>query len=61
LENQPYPQAGYLLQAREAAAAVTLSDEERQTLKGPFLGERLREKRLAAVTTVKEASAPPLS
>jgi tRNA nucleotidyltransferase (CCA-adding enzyme) len=61
LENQPYPQAGYLLQAREAAAAVTLSGEERQTLKGPFLGERLREKRLAAVTTVKEASAPPLS
>jgi len=57
LENQPYPQADYLLQVREAAAAVTLSDEERQTLKGPFLGERLREKRLAAVTAVKEASA----
>jgi len=57
LENQPYPQADYLLQVREAAAAVTLSDEERQTLKGPFLGERLREKRLAAITAVKEASA----
>jgi tRNA nucleotidyltransferase (CCA-adding enzyme) len=55
LENQPYPQAGYLQRARDAAAAVTLSDEERQSLKGPFLGERLREKRLAAVTAIKEA------
>jgi hypothetical protein len=41
---------------RDAAAAVTLSEEERQSLKGPFLGERLREKRLAAITSVKEAS-----
>ena len=61
LENQPYPQADYLQKAREAAAAVTLSEEDRQTLKGPFLGERLREKRLAAVTAVKEASAPPIN
>lgn len=58
LEDQPYPQAEYLLRAREAAAAVTLSEEERQQLKGPFLGERLREKRLAAVTAVKETSCP---
>jgi tRNA nucleotidyltransferase (CCA-adding enzyme) len=63
LENQPYPQADYLLRAREAAAAVTLTEEERQSLKGPFLGERLREKRLAAVAAVKEAAGPhaPLS
>ena len=58
LEDQPYPQAEYLLRAREAAAAVTLSEEERQQLKGPFLGERLREKRLAAVTAVEETSCP---
>ncbi len=57
LESQPYPQRDYLLRAREAAAAVTLSEEERQSLKGPFLGERLREKRLIAVTAVKESSA----
>jgi tRNA nucleotidyltransferase (CCA-adding enzyme) len=58
LENQPYPQADYLQRARDAAAAVTLSEEELQSLKGPFLGERLREKRLAAVTAVKDASGP---
>jgi tRNA nucleotidyltransferase (CCA-adding enzyme) len=60
LENQPYPQADFLLHARDAAAAVTLSEEERQSLKGPFLGERLREKRLAAVTVVKESEPAPL-
>ncbi len=59
LETQPYPQRDYLLRARDAAAAVILSDEERQSLKGPFLGERLREKRLAAVTATKEAAAFP--
>ena len=59
LENQPYPQAEYLQRARDAAAVLTLSEEERQSLKGPFLGERLREKRLAAVTAVKEATALP--
>ncbi len=53
LESQPYPQREYLLRARDAAAAVTLSEEDRQSLKGPFLGERLREKRLAAVTAIK--------
>jgi len=61
LESQPYPQAEFLLQARDAAAAVTLSEEERQSLQGPFLGERLREKRLAAVTAVKETSPIPAS
>jgi tRNA nucleotidyltransferase (CCA-adding enzyme) len=61
LENQPYPQADYLQRARDAAAAITLSDEERESLKGPFLGERLREKRLAAVTAVKKAEPTPLS
>src|SRR3569833_2405041 len=53
LEKQPYPQADYLRRARDAAAVVTLTEEERQSLGGPFLGERLREKRLAAVTAVK--------
>jgi tRNA nucleotidyltransferase (CCA-adding enzyme) len=59
LENQPYPQSDYILRARDAAAAVTLSEQERQELKGPFLGERLREKRLAAVTALKETACPP--
>jgi tRNA nucleotidyltransferase (CCA-adding enzyme) len=59
LEDKPYPQADYLRRAREVAGAITLTDEERQSLKGPFLGERLREKRLAAVTALKEAAALP--
>jgi tRNA nucleotidyltransferase (CCA-adding enzyme) len=54
LESQPYPQRDYLLRARDAAAAITLSEEERASLKGPFLGERLREKRLEAVAAIKE-------
>ncbi len=58
LESQPYPQREYLLRAREAAAAVSLSDEEKRQLKGPFLGERLREKRLDAVTAAKSAFCP---
>jgi tRNA nucleotidyltransferase (CCA-adding enzyme) len=56
LESKPYPQRDYLLRARDTAAAVTLTEEERQSLKGPFLGERLREKRLAAVTALKQVS-----
>src|SRR6185312_17278908 len=55
LESRPYPQRDYLLRARAAAAAVTLSDEERQSLQGPFLGARLRDKRLEAVAAVKAA------
>jgi tRNA nucleotidyltransferase (CCA-adding enzyme) len=58
LESQPYPQREYLLRARDAAAAVALTDEERRELKGPFLGERIREKRLVAVTAVKETVCP---
>jgi tRNA nucleotidyltransferase (CCA-adding enzyme) len=59
LESQPYPQREYLLRVRDAAAAVSLTEAERSELKGPFLGERIRTKRLAAVTAVKDASCPP--
>ena len=59
LESQPYPQREYLLRVRDAAAAVSLTEEERSELKGPFLGERIRTKRLAAVTAVKDSSCPP--
>jgi tRNA nucleotidyltransferase (CCA-adding enzyme) len=55
LEARPYPQAAYLQRARDAAAAAALSDEERAGLQGPAIGEKIRAKRLAAVTKVKEA------
>jgi tRNA nucleotidyltransferase (CCA-adding enzyme) len=56
LENRPYPQADYLLQARDAAASVTLTDEERAGISGRAIGEKIRDKRLAAVTSVKNSS-----
>jgi tRNA nucleotidyltransferase (CCA-adding enzyme) len=49
LEAQPYPQRDDLRRARAAAAAVTLDASERQGLRGPAIGERIREKRLAAI------------
>jgi len=55
LEDQPYPQREYLLAARDAAAAVTLSEQERAGLQGRAIGEKIREKRLAAVAAVKGA------
>ena len=53
LQARPYPQAEYLRRVRAAAAAVGLSEQERQGLKGAAIGERLREKRLAAITGVE--------
>jgi len=49
LEAQPYPQRELLRRALAAAAAVTLDETERQGLTGPAIGEKIREKRLAAV------------
>jgi len=61
LEDRPYPQAAYLRTARDAAAAVTLSDAERAGLQGPAIGELLRSRRLAAVSSVKARLASSLS
>ncbi len=52
LENQPYPQADLMKRARDAAAAVVLTEEERAGLQGKAIGDKIREKRLAAVTAV---------
>jgi tRNA nucleotidyltransferase (CCA-adding enzyme) len=49
LEAQPYPQADIFRRAYAAAAAVGLSESERQGLQGAAFGERLHEKRLAAL------------
>jgi tRNA nucleotidyltransferase (CCA-adding enzyme) len=56
LENRPYPQVAYLQRARDAAAAVQLSAEDRAGLKGPEIGEKIRALRLAAITSVKKTS-----
>ena len=52
LEDRPYPQADLLRQAQEAAAAVGLPEEERQGLIGPAIKEKLRAKRLEALTSM---------
>ena len=56
LEDRPYPQSAYARAACEAAAAVTLSESERQGLSGSAFGERLRKKRLAALTQLKASA-----
>ncbi len=61
LENQPYPQADYLREARAAAAAVALTAADRAGLPGPAIGEELRRRRLAAVAAVKDRRAPGTS
>jgi tRNA nucleotidyltransferase (CCA-adding enzyme) len=54
LESRPYPQVDYLRQAQAAAAAANLGPEERQGLDGPQIGAALQERRLAAVTEIRE-------
>ena len=49
LEAQPYPQRELLRRALAAAAAVTLDENERQGLAGPAIGEKIHERRLAAI------------
>jgi tRNA nucleotidyltransferase (CCA-adding enzyme) len=57
LEERPYPQAAYLRAACEVASAEVLSETERQGLPGPAIGDKLRAKRLAALTQLKDT--PP--
>src|SRR5487761_11659 len=52
LEEKPYPQREYLRRARAAAAAVSLDESEREGLVGAAIGERIREKRLAAIKLI---------
>jgi tRNA nucleotidyltransferase (CCA-adding enzyme) len=52
LENRDYPQPEILRQARSAAAAVTLTEADRQGLQGTAIGENLRRQRLDAIARV---------
>jgi tRNA nucleotidyltransferase (CCA-adding enzyme) len=49
LEDRVYPQREYFARAREAAAAVSLTPEERAGKSGEQIGELLRRRRLAAI------------
>lgn len=50
LEERAYAQADFLKRAGEAVAAVTFAQDECQGLVGPAIKEKLREKRLLALT-----------
>lgn len=54
LEDRPYPQADYLRRARDAAATVQLTQEDRAGLQGAAIGEKNRAKRLETITRIQE-------
>jgi len=59
-ENTEYPQAAYLRAAREVAAAITARDVLAEAqLEGPAVGERLRERRTAALKVWRESRTTP--
>jgi tRNA nucleotidyltransferase (CCA-adding enzyme) len=53
LEQRDYPQRGFFAQARERAAAVALSAEERAGMTGERIGQELRRRRVAAIEELK--------
>jgi tRNA nucleotidyltransferase (CCA-adding enzyme) len=56
LEDRDYTQPEFLREARSAAAAAgTLTSEERGGLTGPAIGERIRRKRLDAIESLKNS------
>lgn len=55
LEDRPYPQRDYLLQAQAAAAAVQLEPGERASLAGPRIAAELRHRRLRALEAIRPA------
>jgi tRNA nucleotidyltransferase (CCA-adding enzyme) len=64
LENQPYPQRGYLHAVRDAAAAINPTDEDISALDGARIAQRLHQRRLVAIAELRErtqAPAPPVS
>jgi tRNA nucleotidyltransferase (CCA-adding enzyme) len=58
LEDRPYPQRDYFARARDAAAAVTLSPQEREGRTGEQIGEMFRARRVAAVDAIDK---PPIN
>jgi tRNA nucleotidyltransferase (CCA-adding enzyme) len=53
LEDREYPQAQYLRGALAAVLPVALDENERQGLAGPAFGDKLRDKRVAVLATMK--------
>ena len=58
LEERAYPQREFFAAAREAAATVSLTAEERAGRSGEEIGLELRKRRLAAIEALKATVAP---
>jgi len=56
LEQRDYPQRDFFAAARERAAAVALTEDERRDLSGEQIGQELRKRRIAAIAALKAAS-----
>src|SRR4051812_13269474 len=52
-EQRDYPQRGYFSQARDRAAAVALTAEERADMTGERIGQELSKRRVAAIEALK--------
>ena len=55
-EQRDYPQRAFFAAARERAAAVALTEEDRAGKTGEQIGEELRRRRLAAIEELKAAT-----
>jgi tRNA nucleotidyltransferase (CCA-adding enzyme) len=58
LEARAYPQRAYFARAREAAAAVQMTAEERAGLSGEQIGQELRRRRIEGIQKVKDEMTP---
>jgi tRNA nucleotidyltransferase (CCA-adding enzyme) len=57
LEDREYPQRAFFLRAREAAAAISLTAEERAGRTGEQIGLELRRRRIAAIDAIERPAA----
>ena len=58
LENSPYPQREYLVEARAAAAAIKPSPEEIEALAGVKIAERVHQRRLQSIAELRQRARP---
>src|SRR5688572_6012529 len=59
LEQRDYQQRAWFSEARERAAAVVMTPEERRGLSGEQIGQELRRRRIAAIAELKAGTPKP--
>lgn len=58
LENNPYPQRGYVIAARDAAAAIRLTPEDIAAHSGAKIAAHLRRRRVQAIEALRDRKTP---